>query len=215
MDSDSSRTPPFVPMHTWGLLIERGGMRLVVWQGDGAVEAAGEGSASEDEIARVRKLLGPLRVPGIKFSQVARLLATSGYKVIGDLRFDFRSGELYQDARTLATECFLANADAATISARHGNTNPPLSDPDWPSWEAAVRKRNATAKGARVLGVASLKRFAEIERHCVELGTRMYKQVSAEVQQFDSRPSFAFDLLTGERVDDNPNGNVTKISPGE
>lgn len=57
-------------------------------------------------------------------------------------------------------------------------------------------------------------RFVEIERHCAELVARMQKEVSAEMHKFDSRPSFAFDLLTGERVDD-PEANVTDVSPGE
>ncbi len=131
-------------------------MNLVVWQGDGVVEEAEEGSASEEEITRVRELLRPLRAPGIKLSDVVRFLTANGYRVVGDRRFDFRSGELYQDARTLATECFLAGADAASVSARHSNTNPLPDHPDWPTWEAAVRRRNATAKGARVLGVASV-----------------------------------------------------------
>jgi hypothetical protein len=58
-------------------------------------------------------------------------------------------------------------------------------------------------------------RFAEIERHCVELGTRMYREVSVAMKRFDDSSPFAFDLLTAERVEGDPGGNVTDVTPGE
>jgi hypothetical protein len=221
-ETDENGPLPFVPEHTFGLLVERDGQRLVVWQGDGAVEPAEGSSASDELVAEVDGLLRR-QLSGGTMADVARLLESAGFTTLGDRRFNFRSGELYQDARVLAMECFLAGADRATLLARHGNRHPRLTDPDWMQWEATVRRMNATAKGARVLGVASLEAFVNevLLQRCpkdyqeLELGRRPSSPLT-KLRRLMERQGLSVDTTWFQCVGDNfePRRSIVHHRPG-
>lgn len=219
--TDETGPLPFVPEHIFGLLVERDGQLLVVWQGDGGIEPAHDGSASDELVEEVE---GRLRGQVLrKMADVARVLESAGFTILGDRRFNFRSGELYQDARVLAMECSVAGADRAMMLAGHGNRRPRLSDPDWPRWEMAVRRMNAAAKGTRVLGIASLEAFVNevlLQRYPndyqeLELARRPASPLT-KLRRLMERQGLSFDAAWFKCITRNfePRRNIVHHRPG-
>ncbi len=148
---------PFLPRDFHGLLLKKDDDYLVFWIQSRRVEPASEGSASELAVQAMQAIIPSLHGP--KLADVVRQLEDHGYRLTGDRRFNFKSGELIQDAYVLASIASQTGSQNTELAGVHDGTNPPLDHEDWAEWELVTRYRNAACKGARVLGMASLEAF--------------------------------------------------------
>lgn len=148
---------PFLPRDYLALLLEKDSFLLVFWTQSREVTSDEEGPSSVGAVDALRALVPTLRGP--KLADVVRQLEGHGYRYRGMRRFNFRSGELFQDAHVLVATASEAGERHRQLSDSHGGTNPPLSHDDWREWELVTLRRNAACKGARVLGLASLEAF--------------------------------------------------------
>jgi hypothetical protein len=110
-------------------------------------------------IRRLVDARSQLALSGTKMSDVADHLQGLGYKAAGIRRFNYKSGEHYWDARTLASQATELGRRRHELLQRHGGKHPSFEHQDWTEWEETTMLVAASAKGARLLGVASLEAF--------------------------------------------------------
>src|SRR5205823_3198948 len=89
-------------------------------------------------------------------ARMAERIHERGYDEVTDIRFNWMSGNLYQDAVRLADLCREAGDERAGILARNGGKHPHENSLDWPRWIDRTLTMNACAVGARMIAAASV-----------------------------------------------------------
>lgn len=152
---------PFVPLHVSGSVVERDGAHFVVWWRDASVQVVpGQEDVTLPQLRLEAAIVSVLEKGRVRPGGLFRELEQLGYKRVADVRFNFMSGSLYQNAIHLAVQSRRAEETRLELMKRHGGEFPTPESPFWPKWFQTITSRNASAMGARLLAFASLEALA-------------------------------------------------------
>lgn len=146
-----------VPRHSLGYLYRKGESTVVIWADDKSYEVAPDSEATTtalEEFGTLLALAYQARLPNML--RVHELLLSAGWQDAGTYRFDFRSGNLYQNALTQARLAANAYAERTALLDAHNGRHPPLHTDAWDAWVDCSGRWSATANGARMLAIASV-----------------------------------------------------------
>lgn len=146
-----------LPRHSIGYLYSKGESAVVLWADDKSYEAAPDGEAEPmalEEFGTLLALAYEARLSNML--RVHELLLSAGWHDAGVYRFDFRSGNLYQNALTQARLAAEAYAARIALLEANGGRHPPLHTDAWDAWVDCTNRWSATANGARMLAIASV-----------------------------------------------------------